>query len=723
MSLRSLSRANLRLATSILVLAVFPLWAEQPQFEDPLEFLQPRQTPTELEQDRAQALVFYGMAREAEARGDSSDALRLFQRALRYDPSCIAAARATLQLAIQLQSPDRAVDASLRISDCQEEDRLALRYMALYLTRQGDWEKAVDLYEQTLGISPREPTSEEDVVMMMEMARLCRLIEDNEKAAKYFKLALKALDSPRKHNISPKVKSDLLGDDGATYQLIGSCFLAAGDLQAAEEAFKKADEAAPSAARAAFNAAAIHRHQGRFDEALKQLGVCFGTQTEEMGLAAFLLLEKTLEGLGRGAELVGYLAALHEKQPENKVLGHFLAQKTFEARQYDRAEQLYAALIDKSPTSTAYQRVLEIYLDRTDYGKVAEVLAAVVMKTGSLDALGESLDRVTESAEAVDAVISRGEEAATRGDEADHSQTLAAALIALAAERFESAETLMKSAIASSPDRAENLLLIWGLDLMSADCSQDAVRVFQDGAEREGISDDQRAVFHYYLAAALELDGQTDAALQAAREAVKLKEDSALFHVRVAWVLYHADRKAEAAGEYRAVIDRFDRDGKSESSRSAVRQARMVLSTICVTQHRIEEAVEWLEQVLDEFPDDSGALNDLGYLWADENQHIERAHRMIQQAVESEPDNAAYRDSLGWVLYRKGRYQEAVSELAKAAEMEPDPVVLDHLGDAYAKTNQVDKARVTWERAAAEFEAAGKPDEAARVREKMAGNK
>jgi hypothetical protein len=55
--------------------------------------------------------------------------------------------------------------------------------------------------------------------------------------------------------------------------------------------------------------------------------------------------------------------------------------------------------------------------------------------------------------------------------------------------------------------------------------------------------------------------------------------------------------------------------------------------------------------------------------------------------------------------------------------MEPDPVVLDHLGDAYAKTNQVDKARVTWERAAAEFEAAGKPDEAARVREKMAGNK
>ena len=60
--------------------------------------------------------------------------------------------------------------------------------------------------------------------------------------------------------------------------------------------------------------------------------------------------------------------------------------------------------------------------------------------------------------------------------------------------------------------------------------------------------------------------------------------------------------------------------------------------------------------MLDEFPDDAGAMNDLGYLWADQDKNLQRARRMIRKAVDAEPDNAAYRDSLGWVLFRLGRY-------------------------------------------------------------------
>ena len=40
---------------------------------------------------------------------------------------------------------------------------------------------------------------------------------------------------------------------------------------------------------------------------------------------------------------------------------------------------------------------------------------------------------------------------------------------------------------------------------------------------------------------------------------------------------------------------------------------------------------------------------------------------MIREAVAAEPDNAAYRDSLGWVLFRLGKYPQAVAELKKAA--------------------------------------------------------
>ncbi len=85
-------------------------------------------------------------------------------------------------------------------------------------------------------------------------------------------------------------------------------------------------------------------------------------------------------------------------------------------------------------------------------------------------------------------------------------------------------------------------------------------------------------------------------------------------------------------------------------------------------------------------------MNDLGYLWADENRHLSRAMKMIRKAVEAEPDNGAYRDSLGWVLYRLGRYEEAIAELEKAAERQPDGVIFDHLGDAYRKSASTGKS-------------------------------
>ena len=134
------------------------------------------------------------------------------------------------------------------------------------------------------------------------------------------------------------------------------------------------------------------------------------------------------------------------------------------------------------------------------------------------------------------------------------------------------------------------------------------------------------------------------------------------------------------------------------------------------------DAPRWLEQVLDEFPEDVGALNDLGYLWADGDKHLERALQMIQVAVSHEPNNMAYRDSLGWVLYRLGRYPEAVAELrtAAAAEAEPDGVVLDHLAEALHKSGNAAEAVKTWQRAAETFDKHSEPDKAKEAREKAA---
>ena len=57
-------------------------------------------------------------------------------------------------------------------------------------------------------------------------------------------------------------------------------------------------------------------------------------------------------------------------------------------------------------------------------------------------------------------------------------------------------------------------------------------------------------------------------------------------------------------------------------------------------------------------------------------------------------------DSLGWIKYRRGRFDEAVTHLERAAELRPtDPVINDHLGDAYWHAGRRNEARFQLRRA------------------------
>ena len=61
--------------------------------------------------------------------------------------------------------------------------------------------------------------------------------------------------------------------------------------------------------------------------------------------------------------------------------------------------------------------------------------------------------------------------------------------------------------------------------------------------------------------------------------------------------------------------------------------------------------------------------------------------------MKQEPDNGAYVDSLGWVLFKLGRYEEALPHLRRAADlMKDDAVPLDHLADTLLKLGKRDEA-------------------------------
>jgi tetratricopeptide (TPR) repeat protein len=105
-------------------------------------------------------------------------------------------------------------------------------------------------------------------------------------------------------------------------------------------------------------------------------------------------------------------------------------------------------------------------------------------------------------------------------------------------------------------------------------------------------------------------------------------------------------------------------------------------------------------RALDLEPDQPRVLNYLGYSYVEKQEKLDVALDMIERAVAARPDSGYIVDSLGWVLYRLGRYEEAVPHMERAVELMPvDPVVNDHLGDVLWAVGRKVEAEFQWKRA------------------------
>jgi tetratricopeptide (TPR) repeat protein len=104
-----------------------------------------------------------------------------------------------------------------------------------------------------------------------------------------------------------------------------------------------------------------------------------------------------------------------------------------------------------------------------------------------------------------------------------------------------------------------------------------------------------------------------------------------------------------------------------------------------------------LRQIISMQPEDSRALNHLGYMLADQTTRFEEALELIQRAIAIAPDDAAIIDSLAWAQYKLGRYEEALANLRRAFIEFPDPEVASHLGEVLWMMGREDEASKVWQ--------------------------
>jgi tetratricopeptide (TPR) repeat protein len=97
------------------------------------------------------------------------------------------------------------------------------------------------------------------------------------------------------------------------------------------------------------------------------------------------------------------------------------------------------------------------------------------------------------------------------------------------------------------------------------------------------------------------------------------------------------------------------------------------------------------------------ACNYVAFMWAEHNMHLDEAEEMVGRALQFDADNGAYLDTLGWIHYRKGKFEDALNELLRAAQnlTRPDAIVFEHIGDACSKLNRVPQALDYWQKAIA----------------------
>ncbi len=128
------------------------------------------------------------------------------------------------------------------------------------------------------------------------------------------------------------------------------------------------------------------------------------------------------------------------------------------------------------------------------------------------------------------------------------------------------------------------------------------------------------------------------------------------------------------------------------------------LLTLALLQEQMKDyskARDAYEKVLKVSPDTVVALNNLSYLYAERFHQLDRAYELAQKAHNLQSDNASINDSLGWILYERGDYQQALPLLQESVGKLPDnPEVQYHLGMTASMMGQAEIARVALKKAA-----------------------
>jgi tetratricopeptide (TPR) repeat protein len=146
-------------------------------------------------------------------------------------------------------------------------------------------------------------------------------------------------------------------------------------------------------------------------------------------------------------------------------------------------------------------------------------------------------------------------------------------------------------------------------------------------------------------------------------------------------------------------------DAKAEYKRMAEKRptdvgSKTMVGMLLDMQGRPDEAIKVYDEIVKSTPRASVASNNLAYHYATRGEQLTAALQLAQAAKQQMPDSPEVDDTLGFVYYKQNLPNLAIPPLRQASEKDPtNPIYQFHLGLAYAKAGEKDKARQSLEKA------------------------
>jgi tetratricopeptide (TPR) repeat protein len=191
-------------------------------------------------------------------------------------------------------------------------------------------------------------------------------------------------------------------------------------------------------------------------------------------------------------------------------------------------------------------------------------------------------------------------------------------------------------------------------------------------------------------AQALRHSGKADQGVAVMEDALKKHDNDPAAYIALAQLYSEVDRGPQAVKVLRDAQSKFPEDDAIVFELGAVYDK----------QKKFPDAEAAFKQLLSRDADNAPALNYLGYMLAERGERLDESVDLLKKALQIDPGNGSYLDSLGWAYFKADKLDLAEDNLRRAADqLKANSVIQDHYGEVLFRLGRYDEAIAAWTRA------------------------